>query len=1121
MNATSIIWTLMLAAAMAHAANSQQPTALIDADAKRGGWRFDNGREFPGARGGLELAAEPFRDQPVLALRSDFTEGGNYVQAAVSLPKVPVDTLSLWVNAPAGASSIPIRLIDATGQCHQLKLKLNDKGGWQQITLPVDDYFRKMGTAAALDVASQYEKWGGANDGRWHQPGKLLVVLCPRGLGEKAEVLLSGVQLHPAAATTSIHKTVRLDEMLEQGELDWGFNRGQEFPGAKGGLELVRDQPVQGGHAMRLHADFTGGGAYVGVRKSLAPLNVEAMQAIRIKMRSEATEQFALRLVDATGQCHQQKSIPVKADGKWHDVEIVPMKIAGGEHWGGANDGKWHHPIQFIELMLNVRSSESKKPELYLGDIRADVVIQATPAPATFAESFESSDLFDEQWQTDGDVRIAARTGNDAGQALELKRSLESVQASTSAVSKPFDVAPGMWQVQYKWKSDLHSPDNSYHGTVAMEVLDRGGRVLETIPIGIGFGKSDWQEMANAVPLPSGASRARLRAELKKTYGSFLVDDLSASRLKVQPIEQRIDRILLHGEAMGNLFSPGDEVRFTATVEANRPLPAAQQTLRYRVCDCGGAEQFELAEATLLAQVAKDGRHNYTAELALPAKELAEGRYYELHVQVPQDAGDPVAEYSGFAILPIAASKQHAAEDVPFTIRNWDSRIPAYFHLADRLGLRMLGVWGGWSPDAPYKPHCPGVDICEQLDAKWITGTPASQIERHGFEKYSEESLREGMRNFLKTYAKSGLAMIAMGNEPHGTGEKVLENVRAYRAIYETVKAFDPEIHVIGTSVEPNEEYFRAGYQKYLDSYDFHIYEDYTKVRRTMREYRELMKKYDAVKPIHSTELGLNSQGQTRLAVSREMVKKIVSFFAEGGATVSWFTIMYPDPQGKARGQFGDSHCMFDSKYNLYNPRLDAITHYHLLNAICVKKFAEEKQYDGGPQAYLFRDEQDRCLQVLWLDGGRRDVLLPLDAKGPVQLTYIDGTQQQLQPTGGTVALTLSDDPVMLLYEQPDAKLANTLGQAELSLEKPPAAASPGESVTFTLTGEQADAERLRVHCPPLWIASLRQAGDRRVEVTLDVPPSTTAREATIRIQRLRGSDVSGELSIGVAVASR
>ncbi len=85
---------------------------------------------------------------------------------------------------------------------------------------------------------------------------------------------------------------------------------------------------------------------------------------------------------------------------------------------------------------------------------------------------------------------------------------------------------------------------------------------------------------------------------------------------------------------------------------------------------------------------------------------------------------------------------------------------------------------------------------------------------------------------------------------------------------------------------------------------------------------------------IHSTELGLNSQGQTRHAVSLEMIKKFTVFFAEGCDTVSWFTIQYPDPKGKARGQFGDSHCVFDCKYNLYNPRLDAITYYNMIKCI-------------------------------------------------------------------------------------------------------------------------------------------------------------------------------------------
>ncbi|MCA9271348.1 MAG: hypothetical protein KDA41_22850, partial [Planctomycetales bacterium] len=130
---------LAFAAAPAH---GQAPISLIDAKQDQGGWKFDNGREFPGARGQIALAETRFREQPVLALRSDFTQGGNYVQAAVDLPNAPIETLSFWVNAPRGATALPIRLIDASGQCHQVRLKVNDKGGWQQIIVPVDEYFR-------------------------------------------------------------------------------------------------------------------------------------------------------------------------------------------------------------------------------------------------------------------------------------------------------------------------------------------------------------------------------------------------------------------------------------------------------------------------------------------------------------------------------------------------------------------------------------------------------------------------------------------------------------------------------------------------------------------------------------------------------------------------------------------------------------------------------------------------------------------------------------------------------------------------------------------------------------------------------------------------------------------
>ncbi|MCH5377629.1 MAG: hypothetical protein JJ992_27035, partial [Planctomycetes bacterium] len=644
------------------------------------------------------------------------------------------------------------------------------------------------------------------------------------------------------------------------------------------------------------------------------------------------------------------------------------------------------------------------------------------------------------------------------------------------------------------------------------------GKPLETIPIGIGYGNADWTEMSKPVALPPGASAARFQIRLNKTYGSFQLDDLSAAPLATQPVESRVERVLLATDALGNLFLPGQRVAFHVTVEAVKPLPEAQQLARYSVRDYWGAEQLPAGELELHKAPRRESRFVYSAEMEIPSARLEPGKYYELHVAIPQDAAEPVREYSGLAILPPARAKQYPPEQVPFTIRNWDSRIPVYFRLADRLGLRLLGVWGGWSAKEPYKPHCPGIELCNELNAKWITGTPASSVERKGFTEYSEVALRQGMQNFLREYADRGLAMIAMGNEPHGTGDKVLENVRAYRAIYETVKAFDPGIHVIGTSVEPNEEYFKAGYQNYLDSYDFHIYEHYTNVRRTMQEYRALMKKYGAEKPIHSTELGLNSQGQTRHAVAVEMIKKITVFFAEGGSTVSWFTIQYPDPQGKARGQFGDAHCVFDCKYNLYNPRLDAVTHYNLVNGICDKKFHAERHYPNGAQAYLFRDASGSCLQVLWLDDARADVLVPLPAEQPVELVRLDGSRASLDSADGGVTVTLSTEPVLLLYQDPHQGLAESLDAPAIRLMSVPPAIDAAAKVRLIVSGKELTAESLRVIGPPMWAAELQPAGKDQVACIIQAPSGTPAREGRFCIQQLVAGKIVAELAVPIPI---
>ena len=1080
---------------------------LIDPAQPKGGWRFDNGREFPGAKGSLELDSENFQGQPVLVLNGNFTGGGNYVQTLINLPSAPVDTFSFWINIPAGTNTLPVRLGDGSGQTHQLRLKLNDKGGWQKIVVPVDEYFGKMGTADALDITSQYQNWGGAKDARWHQPGKYFAVICGKGLGLEPTVKLSGVELTPATPKEEVAQTIRLDDLVPEGETSWELNMGREYKGAKGGMEVIASEGVPGGHAMEMRADFTGGGAYIGIRKKSGLANVQRLSAIRFRVKSSDTRQFSMRMVDGGKQTHQRKGIKVQSNGQWQEIAFTPGEFSGQEHWGGANDGKWRGGVSTIEIMLNTRSNPEKKATLQISDIRAEVVVQAT--------KLQGMDLpleSDNGWSTSGDVGISGK--------LQLSRKLEALQTRTHAISPSFPLEPGSWQATISAESQLHSPDNSYHAKLGLDVADASGQTIETIPLGIFFGDRKNQASKPTFTLPPNAASGSLSTGLHKTYGTFTLESFSLSRLQVQPLENRVGRILIRTEAVGNLFYPGDDVQFEITVEANKPLPKGA-ALSYSIKDYWGTLQLPKKELPLTKLVRKDGKFPYHAEFGVDARQLQAGKFYQLHIEIAQPRGEPAKEFSGFAILPKARNKRFQPSEIPFTVRNWDGRIPAYFYLADRLGIRTLGVWGGWKSKPPYKPHLPGLERCAELDMDWITGTPAAQIERNGFKEYSEESLRQGMKNFLEEYADTGLAKIAMGNEPHGTGEKVLENIRAYKAIYETVKAFDPDIHVMGTSVEPNDEYFRNGYQNYLDSYDFHIYEHYTRVRKQMREYRALMEKYNAVKPIHSTELGLNSQGQTRLDVSREMIKKLTSFFAEGGEMVAWFTIQYPDPKGKARGQFGDSHCMFDCKYNLYNPRLDAITHYHYINAVSDKKFIDEKHYPSGIQAYLFQDKQGQCLQALWLDAGRKDVRVPLpDGTKSALLTYIDGTSQLLANPGGGITLTVSDDPILLSYHAHSTPiLPESLGKPGITVGSQSIHARPGQPTAIAFTTPPHNGTLPVLLPPPMWSASVSPSQDSEpMKLSITPPESITARTTLLRVQETSGKAIIGEILVPVRI---
>lgn len=1081
---------------------AQEPVALISTSEPAAGWTFANGQEFPGAKGAVSVDGENSREgKPSLKLVGDFTKGGKYVVTGRKIDKVDIQELSFWVKSPDG-ERFTLRINDGSGQTHQLDVKLEPQSDWQQVVLPLERFFAKRGQSDAVTSVTRYESWGGAKDGKWHGPATAIYFLVSERTEARVRTLwLNDVQITPPAAAAQgveVRQTVSLMEAGEEG-LGWHFTNGPEFKGSTGALTVVDEPAATGGKALKLAGNFTGGGAYVAAVRSFKDLEARDTPVLRFKVKTANAASIGMQLVDASGQTHQRKGNKVVADGQWQEMEIEPAKYAGGEHWGGANDGRWHGPLKQLVFSVTDRSdAAAKTPEILLADIRVEAFQKVLARPPAFKADFSGAKV-PAGWVTAGDVATDQSAGKPA---LRIGRTLEQVSDPASAVSPAFAAAPGRWNIGATLQTELNSPDSSYSVVLQVQCLGAGGRVLESFTVADLYGKQAWRSFTPTLAFPPGTQQARFQVQLHKTWGQVHLTGLSAAYLApAAQKDDRISRVLFATAQLGNLLFPEDPRTVDLTVEATQPLTRAGQkaTCQVQVRDYWGAEQGPALEAVLGEPVKQDGKLLYPARVDLASLKLETGRYYELQASITLVEGqDPFINHTSLAILPEAVTRKYKPEEVPFTSRNWDNRPPEYIRLADRLGVRICGLWGGWSSKPPYKAEAPGLDLCKELGMGWLTTTPVKFIEDGKYD-HNETSLKEGVRNLITQYGSVRPLIINLGNEPHGTGEKVKRNVAGYKAVYEEVKRVAPDITVVATSVEPNEEYFKLGYGQYCDAFDFHIYESAESVRRTIGQYRELMKKYDCVKPIWSTELGLNSQGQTRRVVAGELYKKFATFFAARGENVSWFGLLYPDPDGKSSGSSGDSHNVFDSRYKRYAPRLDAIAYYNAVNAIAIKKFVAEQVYEGGVRTVLFRDRDGKSLQVLWKDkGGRSDVVLPLKgvkAGSPVEVVRIDGVRRSYQPVGGALTLSVSEDPVLVMYDGGEDVLPKRLEPAAVTAEAK-LVDRETRAVEVTMTGKG------KLEAPQGWKVTPADEGGKKYRCT---PPANSAvREAMLTV------DVSG-----------
>jgi hypothetical protein len=200
--------------------------------------------------------------------------------------------------------------------------------------------------------------------------------------------LLSTRVARPAENSTVGWKTISL------GDFETGLD------GYKG--KIVRDPTVAkvGKASAKIEADFGGADPAKAGKLKPAPkgqawetasrtLEVpHEFKQVRFWVRSTDASGLTWRLIDETGQTHQQRP-KFPADGQWHQITINTFTAGEGyQRFGGAADGRFHWPAQSIGFTLEKGNLGDKTsgalwidgveatidPRPYVPDLRIDQV---------------------------------------------------------------------------------------------------------------------------------------------------------------------------------------------------------------------------------------------------------------------------------------------------------------------------------------------------------------------------------------------------------------------------------------------------------------------------------------------------------------------------------------------------------------------------------------------------------------------------------------------------------------------------------------------------------------------------------------------------------------------------
>jgi hypothetical protein len=140
-----------------------------------------------------------------------------------------------------------------------------------------------------------------------------------------------------------------------------------------------------GNDSGRLTGNFSQGGQYVGIQKTLSQLNLNQLS---FWVQAPGASDVVLRLVDATGQTHQQ-TLALSGSG-WQKLTVTDF--TAGTYYGGADDGVWHGPATGISLILDKQymANPSQPTSMWFADIEGQ-----EPTPPVTIKQVKLGNVFE------------------------------------------------------------------------------------------------------------------------------------------------------------------------------------------------------------------------------------------------------------------------------------------------------------------------------------------------------------------------------------------------------------------------------------------------------------------------------------------------------------------------------------------------------------------------------------------------------------------------------------------------------------------------------------------------------------------------------------------------------